>query len=64
MIVIADVEISLDNDSVFAGVEISLPQRYVNGGAKVLTRKPFNSMQMRDSNDSVSSGLVIARRSK
>ena len=43
MIVIVDVEISLDNDSVFAGVEISLPQRYVNGGAKVLTRKPLNS---------------------
>ena len=39
MIVIADIENSVNYDNVFAGVEISLPQRYVNGGAKKLTRR-------------------------
>ena len=38
MTVIADGENSVDYDNVFAGVEISLPQRYVNGGAKKLTQ--------------------------
>ena len=38
MIVIADIENSV-NYELFAGVEISLPQRYVNGGAKKLTRR-------------------------
>ena len=43
MTVIVDVEISLENDSEFAGVEISLTQRYVNGGATVPTRIPLDS---------------------
>ena len=37
MIVIADIENTV-NYEIFTGVEISLPQRYVNGGAKKLTQ--------------------------